>query len=220
LASRGGLSKTALKHYEGAVAHTFQIPVLTLAPEGILDRAVYWRGGDKVILTIPSDASPAWVDSEAFNFRFSLWLDEIAQRRDVFLGYCSEGKLAAQALQLYLTKELNLTVLDWAMDFRGGATILDEIESAATRCTGGIFLFTKDDEIMKGDSYQAAPRDNVVLEAGYFIRAKGKERVLIVREAGAKMPADIGGTIYASLPDQQSTAAVETAVRRFVENQL
>jgi predicted nucleotide-binding protein len=74
--------------------------------------------------------------------------------------------------------------------------------------------------LKKGGSNQAAPRDNVVLEAGYFIRAKGKERVLIVREAGAKMPADIGGTIYALLPDQRSTAVVETAVRKFVENQL
>jgi predicted nucleotide-binding protein len=60
------------------------------------------------------------------------------------------------------------------------------------------------DELKKGGTFQAAPRDNVVLEAGYFIRAKGKDRVLIVREAGAKLPADIGGTIYASLLNQQS----------------
>jgi predicted nucleotide-binding protein len=40
---------------------------------------------------------------------------------------------------------------------------------------------------------RAVPRDNVLFEAGYFIQAKGKDRVLIVREAGAKMPADLGG---------------------------
>jgi hypothetical protein len=214
------LMPSEFTHYEGAVAHAFQIPVLTIAPQEIPDRAVYWRGGDKVILSIPSGAGPSWIDSDAFNFRFSAWLDELAERRDVFLGYCSEGTFAAQALQLFLAKELKLTVWDWAMDFTGGSTILDEIERAATMCTGGIFLFTKDDEFKAGDGQQAAPRDNVVLEAGYFIRAKGKERVLIVREAGAKMPADRGGTIYAALPNQQSTALVQTAVRRFVENQL
>lgn len=214
------LMPSEFTHYEGAVAHTFQIPVLTIALQGIPDRAVYWRGGDKVILKIPSHAESSWIDSDAFNFRFSAWLDELSERRDVFLGYCSEGQLAAQALHLYLTKHLNLTVLDWAMDFTGGSTILDELESAAKRCTGGIFLFTKDDEFRDGDAHQAAPRDNVVLEAGYFIRAKGKERVLIVREAGAKMPADMGGTIYAALPNQQSTAAVHSAVQKFVENQL
>ena len=218
--SESVLMPSEYTHYEGAVAHAFRLPVLTIALKGIPDRGVYWRGGDNVILSLPNDAGAAWIDGDAFNFRFSAWLEELTQRHDIFLGYCSEGKFAAQALQLYLTKELKLRVRDWAMDFTGGATILDEIEDAATRCTGGIFLFTKDDEIKHGDSYQAAPRDNVVLEAGYFIRAKGRERVLIVREAGAKMPADIGGTIYASLPNQQSTAMIETAVRNFVDNHL
>ena len=48
----------------------------------------------------------------------------------------------------------------------------------------------------------AVPRDNVVFEAGYFIGLKGKRNVLIVREAGSKMPADLGGDIYASLTDR------------------
>ena len=214
------LMPSEFTHYEGAVAHAYRLPVLTIALQGIPDRAVFWRGGDEVILMMPSDADHSWIDSEEFNFRFKAWLDQLAERRDVFLGYCSKGKLAAQALQLFLTKELKLTVWDWAMDFTGGSSIIDEIERAAIRCSGGIFLFTKDDELQDGDTHQAAPRDNVVLEAGYFIRAKGKERVLIVREAGAKMPADMGGTIYAALPDQQSTAVVEGAVRKFIENQL
>jgi hypothetical protein len=214
------LMPSEFTHYEGAVAHSFLIPVLTIAPQEIPDRAVFWKGGDKVILSIPSGAGPTWIDSDAFKFRFSAWLDELADRRDVFLGYCSEGKLAAQALHLYLTQTLKLTVWDWAMDFTGGSTILDEIERAATRCTGGIFLFTKDDELKVGDSRQAAPRDNVVFEAGYFIHAKGKERVLIVLETGAKMPADMGGTIYAALSNQGSTASVETTVRKFIEKQL
>jgi hypothetical protein len=213
------LMPSEFTHYEGAIAHAFQLPVLTVALEGIPDRAVYWRGGGAVIHTIPSKADSSWIDGDEFTSRFSDWLEKLSERRDVFLGYCSAGKLAAQALQLFLAKELNLTVWDWAMDFTGGATILEQIEDAATRCAGGIFLFTNDDQLV-GDSFQAAPRDNVVLEAGYFIRAKGKERVLIVREAGAKMPADIGGTVYADLPNQQSTSVVETAVRKFVENRL
>ncbi len=208
-------------HYEGAVAHAFELPVLTIALEGMMpDRAVYSTAGGDNILTMPSGASPSWVDSDDFKEPFSDWLKLLSERPDVFLGYCSAGKLAAQALQLYLTKELKLTVLDWAMDFTAGAAILEEIEDAATRCSGGIFLFTKDDQLKEGDSVRAAPRDNVVFEAGYFMRARGRERVLIVHEAGAKIPADISGIIYAALPDQQSTAVVESAVRKFVENRL
>ncbi|WP_447603718.1 TIR domain-containing protein [Nitrospira sp. Nam80] len=35
----------------------------------------------------------------------------------------------------------------------------------------------------------------VVFEAGYFASAKGKKRVLIIRQSGTKMPADLGGDI-------------------------
>src|SRR5262249_32833726 len=147
----------------------------------------------EIVLTMPNGADRSWLDGPEFQFRFDAWLEQLAERRDIFLGYCSKGKLAAQAIHLFLTKELDLTVWDWAMDFTGGSSILDEIENAAIRCSGGIFLFTKDDELQSGDTIQAAPRDNVVFEAGYFIRSRGKERVLIIREAGAKMPADMGG---------------------------
>ena len=176
-------------------------------------------GGGNVVLYLPNSAGASWVESDSFNLRFSAWLKDLKKRHDVFLGYCSKAKLAAQSVHLYLTKELGLSVLDWAMDFTGGGTILEGIEDAATKCTGGIFLFTKDDPL-EGDAHQAAPRDNVVFETGYFIRAKGKERVLIIRETGAKMPADVAGTIYASLPDLQNTAAIEGSIRKFIESRL
>jgi predicted nucleotide-binding protein len=63
------------------------------------------------------------------------------------------------------------------------------------------------------------PRDNVLLEAGYFASAKGKERVLIVREEGAKMPADFGGDIYVSLKDGD-TDAVLAGVMDFIRDRL
>lgn len=53
-----------------------------------------------------------------------------------------------------------------------------------------------------------APRDKVILEAGYFAAAKGKERTLIIRQKGAKMPADLGGDIYAPLLDPDDTNPV------------
>ena len=60
------------------------------------------------------------------------------------------------------------------------------------------------------------PRDNVVFEAGYFNAAKGKCRVLIVREVGAKMPADLGGDIYASLKSKDDIGSVKSVVHKFI----
>ena len=81
------------------------------------------------------------------------------------------------------------------MDFRAGGSILGEIENARSSCSCGIFLFTEDNPL-EGTTEGAAPKDNVVFEAGYFMSAKDPERSLIIREGDAKMPADVGGAIY------------------------
>ena len=60
------------------------------------------------------------------------------------------------------------------------------------------------------------PRDNVVFEAGYFIGLKGKRNVLIVRESGSKMPADLGGDIYAALTDRNDIKSIERTLEAFV----
>lgn len=58
----------------------------------------------------------------------------------------------------------------------------------------------------------------MVLETGFFISAKGKDRVLVVREKGSKMPADLGGDIYASLKDKSDISPIEASVRAFIGN--
>ena len=76
-------------------------------------------------------------------------------------------------------------------------------------------LFTKDDELV-GSSI-AAPRDNVVFEAGYFTSAKGKGKTLIILEVGAKFPADLAGDIYLPLNNRQRTVAIQTVLRKYLE---
>ena len=86
-------------------------------------------------------------------------------------------------------------------------------------CRAGIFLFTRDDDLADhGQPDMTAPRDNVVFEAGFFIGLKGKRNVLIVREAGSKMPADLGGDVYALLDDRANIGPIENAVSTFIGN--
>jgi len=166
----------------------------------------------------PSDHGQEWVASADFCRYLSAWADEVYSHRKVFLGYCSGAKATADAVTLYLERELNMRVLNYSMDFRPGKSILDQIESAAKECACGVFLFTNDDEMVSGTNAQAAPRDNVIFEAGYFLRAKGKERVLIIREEGAKMPADLGGVVYLSLKNRSQIAPIETQIRKFLDD--
>jgi hypothetical protein len=204
---------------EGAMATALRLPLFIVAEKGLVDRGITWTGAGHPILFMPADADTSWLGSDAFLQRFGLWSDQIAQRSDVFLGYSSKARGTAQAVHLFLKERLDLKVRNWEIDFAAAGIILDEIETAARLCSGGIFLFTKDDTL-EGNEVRAAPRDNVVFEAGYFAAAKGRDRVLIIREEGAKMPADLGGNIYLSLADRNDIRPIESAIRDFVDRRL
>lgn len=207
---------TDFSHYEGGLAYTLGLPMLTFAHEDVDRRGVFDRSYSGYVGTIPRNATKAWLKTKDFTVPFKYWTDALENRRDVFLGYSSVSTAAAKRIKTHLTKSLKLSVLDWATDFDPARSIMQQIQEAAERCGSGIFLFTKDDDLAKPSSKaRSVPRDNVVFEAGYFCAAKGKSRVLIILEKGAKMPADLGGDIYASWPSQSSIEAVTPVLAKF-----
>jgi hypothetical protein len=201
-------------HYEGAVAVTLGIPILLIKEEGVADRGIVWSGGGKFITYVPKAPDGKRVDDPDFLRRFNIWQREVAARKDVFLGYCSKSIGIAAQIQLHLEK-LGASVHNWAMDFRSGGSILSEIENARAACSCGVFLFSEDDPL-EGIAGVAAPRDNVVFEAGYFISSKGPERCLIVRHGDAKMPADLGGTIYVHLAKSADVGSIGQRLSDFI----
>jgi hypothetical protein len=205
---------TEFLHYEGVLAQAMRLPILTIVEEGVAERGVI-----KDPLIIPMQKAESWVQTDDFNLGFNEWLREINERHDVFLGYCSKASPVANAVSEHLTK-MGLAVRDWKKDFRYGNSIIDEIAAAASDCSCAIFVFSPDDDLVQGTQQIAAPRDNVIFEAGYFMNARGRDRVLIMREGSAKMPADLGGNIYASLQDRNDLSAIEDAVTSFIERAL
>lgn len=186
---------TEFNHYEGALARTLRLPTLVLAQQDVLRRVVFDMNFAGFVGEFAPDADLRWLHTPGFTVPFGYWRAALAQRRDLFLGYSSRSQAAAAAIKQFLEAQ-GVRVLDWQTDFIPGSSILEQIDEAAARSIGGIFLFGRDDVI----DTTALPRDNVVFEAGYFVGQKGKRNVLIVREAGSKMPADLGGDIYAALP--------------------
>lgn len=199
-------------HYEGSLAYTYDLPILALAETHIEPRGIFIPYGLPVV-SIPSHADARWLKTRSFADAFSSWRSELEQRRDVFLGYSSRAKRPAAGVKSYL-RHLGLSVLDWQEDFAPAGTILERIREASARCSAGVFLFTRDD-LLKSSAHEAAPRDNVVFEAGFFKHAKGQDRVLIIREGGAKMPADLGGDIYATLTYRSDLRPIRPVLRKF-----
>jgi hypothetical protein len=211
------LLPTEFNHYEGALARTLGLPTLVLVQRDVQRRVVFDLGFGGFVGEFAADADVKWLHTEEFRVPFNYWLALLGERRDIFFGYSSASQVVAEAIKRYLLS-LGARVLDWQTDFIPGRTILDQIEQAAARSIGGIFLFTKDDDLAdRGQVEVAVPRDNVVFEAGYFIGLKGKRNVLIIREAGSKMPADLGGDIYASLPDRSSITPIERTLAAFLD---
>jgi hypothetical protein len=205
-------------HYEGAVALSYQLPVFLLAERGVEGRGIVWQGGGKQITYIPEDAQPGWLEDAEFRKGFGTWLRSIGLRKDIFLGYCSQNAGTAALIENRLTRQ-GATVLNYMMDFRAGVSILNEISEASARCSAGIFLFSENDPL-EGRDAGAAPRDNVVFEAGYFMSSKGPDRCLIIRQGNSKMPADLGGAIYLYLKDPGDIASIEGRLTRFLDENL
>ena len=209
---------TEFCYYEGAIAYTLRLPMLILVQQNVVRRVVFDNGYGGYVGEFPEAADRTWLASDAFRVPFGLWRQKLDQRRDIFLGYCSSSEATARLLKRFLQEDVGATVLDWKTDFAPGCSILEQIAEAASRCSAGIFLFTGDDQLTdRAHKDKAVPRDNVLFEAGYFTNAKGKDHVLIVRQAGAKMPADLGGDIYASLQDKSKIAPIKETIRRFVD---
>lgn len=210
------LLPTEFNHYEGALARTLGLPTLVLVQKDLRRRVVFDASFGGYVGEFEAEADARWLHTAEFRVPFQYWKELLAERRDVFLGYCSASQATAEAIKDYLMS-LGAKVLDWQTDFLPGRTILDQIEQAAARSVGGIFLFTNDDDLADaGGEPKAVPRDNVVFEAGYFIGLKGKRNVLIVREHGSKMPADLGGDIYASLSDRADIKPIKKTLAAFL----
>lgn len=205
-------------HYEGAIARSLQLPTLVIAEEDLVQRVVFDRSFRGHVAQMPSNADLTWLDDQSTSFAaaFGYWKKALGQRRDLFLGYCSKSTTVAAEVKHSLEAR-GATVLDWA-EFDSASSVLKQIEVAASRTSAAVFLFTKDDEhAAEGGIEVHGPRDNVVFEAGYFISVKGKDRVLIILEEGAKLPADLGGDIYVDLKQRDDVQPITAQLDRFVD---
>ena len=77
--------------YEGALLRTLKIPILILAQEKLLSRCVFENSFGLFISRFPEDADSSWLDSLNFQQALRIWLADISDRRDIFLGYCSSS---------------------------------------------------------------------------------------------------------------------------------
>ncbi|MGB6837973.1 MAG: nucleotide-binding protein [Dehalococcoidia bacterium] len=78
-----------------------------------------------------------------------------------------------------------------------GQTLIEKLEQQHG-APYAVVLCTADDlgRVKDGGDVQPRPRQNVVLELGYFIGARGRKNVCVLMSQGLEMPTDIHGIGY------------------------
>jgi len=74
-------------------------------------------------------------------------------------------------------------------------SILNKIERHADECHAAVVLLTPDDETSTG----RRPRQNVVMELGYFLgrwRKSDIRRIVVIKKGELEVPSDISGVLY------------------------
>ena len=80
-----------------------------------------------------------------------------------------------------------------------GMTVIEKFEDFASRAGFAVVLLTPDDfgyAVGKEEEKKHRPRQNVVLELGYFAAKLGREKTFVLTKGDVEMPSDILGLVY------------------------
>jgi len=133
----------------------------------------------------------------------------------IFLGSSKEQEKLLQAMARGLDDVAQ--VEPWTTSFNPGTTALERLLELTHEVDFAAFVFARDDWTTNGSpasdpatAGQAAPRDNVVFEAGLFGGVLGMRRTFILHASGAKLPTDLLG--LTSVRYGEGTTAAEIRI--------
>lgn len=112
----------------------------------------------------------------------------------LFIGSASEALNVAEAVQFNLSSSCEPRI--WNQDLLNvGETVLQSLLSLAPKFDFAVLISTGEDDVSTRNSSFAAPRDNVIFEAGLFSAALGPSRVFLMIESDKeiKLPSDLSG---------------------------
>jgi hypothetical protein len=137
----------------------------------------------------------------------------MANKPRIFLGSSGKQTKLLQAITRGLEDVAD--VEPWTTTFNPGRSTLDRLVELSQEVDFAAFVFAQDDWTATdaAPSGEAAPRDNVVFEAGLFGGALGIRRTFILHANGSKLPSDLLGLTSVRY-DPAATAAEVRAINQ------
>lgn len=148
---------------------------------------------------------------------FTVYLEEMADETEptekpqsvkprhmnkIFVVHGHNGELKHSVARVVEKQGIEVVIL--SEQANQGRTIIEKFEANSDVC-GAICLFTADDVGKAKDAPSESPRarQNVVLEAGYFIGKLGRNHVVVLADSGIEIPSDLSGVVYTSTSNWQ-----------------
>lgn len=103
----------------------------------------------------------------------------------------------ARALKKALKPEVDGELWDEGL-FRPGEYTLESLLAHSNEFDGALVVATADDRVISRATSKLTPRDNLLLEYGLLVAVFGRQRALLMVEAGKnlKLPTDVAGLTY------------------------
>ena len=96
-------------------------------------------------------------------------------------------------------EQLGVTPVILQEQINRGMTVIEKFEDFAARAGFAVILMTPDDygyPVNEEQKKQHRPRQNVVLELGYFAAKLGRSKTFVLTKGDVEMPSDILGLMY------------------------
>ena len=129
---------------------------------------------------------------------------------NIFLASSTEQLSFASKIADALSK-LGHMPIRWWTSFDASTYNLEALEEVLEKADAGVFVCFGDDQATVRKNHQKIPRDNVILELGFFLSALGRRRCFVVAPSDnqLRLPTDLAGltTIHAAA-DPDSIASM------------
>lgn len=133
----------------------------------------------------------------AERFNKSKISEQLPSTNSVFIVHGHDEAAKLQVARFL--EKINIQPVILQEQINKGSTVIEKFEDFASRAGYAVVLITGDDYGHPKDdppSIRLRPRQNVLLELGYFFAKLGRERVFVLKRNDVELPSDIFGLVY------------------------
>ena len=132
---------------------------------------------------------------------------KVTSNNSIFIVHGHDNGMKYKIKDLLKTLGLNPIILHEQANL--SRTIIEKIEKYGCEASAAIILFTPDDvgNAKNEEELMLRGRQNVVLEAGFFIGLLGREKTILVKtDKSIEFPGDLSGVVYCNGSDNLEIA--------------